>query len=40
MDKETEMIESILTIIVTLLIGAFIGAGVLIAIMWVSIDKD
>jgi hypothetical protein len=34
------MIESILTIIVTLLIGAFIGAGVLIAIMWVSIDKD
>jgi len=34
------MISSILTIIVTLLIGAFIGAGVLIAIMWVSIDKD
>ena len=34
------MIESILTIIVTLLIGAFIGAGVLVAIMWVSIDKD
>ena len=34
------MIESVLTIIVTLLIGAFIGAGVLIAIMWVSIDKD
>jgi len=34
------MIENILTIIVTLLIGAFIGAGVLIAIMWVSIDKD
>jgi hypothetical protein len=34
------MIESILTIIVTLLIGAFIGAGVLIAIMWASIDKD
>jgi len=34
------MISSILTIVVVLLIGAFIGAGVLIAIMWVSIDKD
>jgi hypothetical protein len=34
------MLTSILTIIVVLLIGAFIGAGVLVAILWVSVDKD
>jgi hypothetical protein len=34
------MISSILTIVVTLLIGAFVGAGVLVAILWVSVDKD
>jgi len=34
------MISSILTIIVVLLVGAFIGAGILIAILWVSADKD
>ena len=34
------MISSILTIIVVLLIGAFIGAGILMAILWVSVDKD
>jgi len=34
------MIESILTIIVLLLVGAFIGAGILVAVLWVSADKD
>jgi len=34
------MIESILTIIVVLLIGAFIGAGILVAVLWMSVDKD
>jgi len=34
------MIESILTIIVVLLIGAFIGAGILVAVLWISVDKD
>jgi len=34
------MISSILTIIVVLLIGAFIGAGILVAILWLSVDKD
>jgi hypothetical protein len=34
------MIESILTIISVLLIGAFIGAGILVAILWISVDKD
>jgi hypothetical protein len=34
------MLSSILTIIVTLVLGALIGAGVLVAILWVSIDKD
>ena len=35
-----DMLSSILTIIVTLVLGALIGAGVLVAILWVSIDKD
>jgi hypothetical protein len=34
------MLTSILTIIVVLLLGAFIGAGILIAVLWVSADKD
>jgi hypothetical protein len=34
------MIESILTIISVLLIGAFIGAGILVAVLWISVDKD
>lgn len=34
------MIESILTIITVLLIGAFAGAGILVAILWFSVDKD
>lgn len=32
------MLSSILTIIVVLLIGAFVGAGILIAILWVSAE--
>jgi hypothetical protein len=32
------MISSILTIIVVLLIGAFIGAGILVAILWLSVE--
>ena len=34
------MISDILTIIVVLLIGAFIGAGILVAVLWLSVDKD
>jgi hypothetical protein len=34
------MLSSILTIIVTLVLGALIGAGVLVAILWISVDKD
>jgi len=34
------MIDSILTIIVVLCIGALIGAGILVAVLWVSVDKD
>ena len=34
------MLSSILTIIVVLIIGALIGAGILIAVLWVSVDKD
>jgi hypothetical protein len=34
------MISSILTIIVLLLVGAFIGAGILIAVLWLSVEKD
>lgn len=35
-----DMLSSILTIIVTLVLGALIGAGVLVAILWISVDKD
>jgi hypothetical protein len=34
------MIDSILTIIVVLCIGALIGAGILVAVLLVSVDKD
>jgi hypothetical protein len=34
------MIESILTIIVLLLVGACIGVGVIIAVLWFSVEKD
>jgi hypothetical protein len=34
------MISSILTIIVVLCIGALVGAGVLVAVLWISVDKD
>jgi hypothetical protein len=38
--KEKHMIESILTIISLLLIGACVGVGVIIAILYFSMDKD
>ena len=34
------MMESILTIIVLLLVGACIGVGVIIAVLWFSMEKD
>jgi hypothetical protein len=34
------MMSSILTIIVLLLVGAFIGVGILVAVLWLSVDKD
>jgi len=34
------MISSILTIIVLLLVGAFVGVGILVAVLWMSVDKD
>ena len=34
------MMESILTIIVLLMIGACIGIGVIIAVLWYSVEKD
>ena len=38
--KESNMMESILTIIVLLMVGACIGVGVIIAVLWFSVDKD
>jgi hypothetical protein len=38
--KEFNMMESILTIIVLLLVGACIGVGVIIAVLWFSVEKD
>ncbi len=32
------MISSILTIIVLLLVGAFIGVGILVAVLWFSVE--
>ena len=34
------MLESILTIIALLLTGAVVGVGVIIAVLWFSVDKD
>jgi hypothetical protein len=34
------MLENILTIIAVLLIGAFVGAGIVIAILYNGLDKD
>jgi len=34
------MMSSILTIIVLLMVGACVGVGVLIAILWFSVDRD
>ena len=34
------MMESILTIISLLMIGACVGVGVIIAVLWFSMDKD
>jgi hypothetical protein len=34
------MLSSILTIFVVLILGALIGAGILVAVLWVSADKD
>jgi hypothetical protein len=34
------MIESILTLFALLLMGACIGVGVIIAVLWFSMDKD
>jgi len=38
--KEFNMMESILTIIVLLMVGACIGVGVIIAVLWFSVDRD
>jgi len=38
--KEFNMMESILTIIVLLMVGACIGVGVIIAVLWFSVEKD
>ena len=34
------MLESILTIIALLLSGAIVGVGVIIAVLWFSVEKD
>jgi hypothetical protein len=34
------MIESILTIIALLLSGAVVGVGVIVAVLWFSVEKD
>jgi hypothetical protein len=34
------MLESILTIIALLITGACVGIGVIIAVLWFSVDKD
>ena len=34
------MISSILTIIVLLMVGACIGIGVIIAVLWFNVEKD
>jgi hypothetical protein len=37
---EGRMLESILTIIALLLSGAVVGVGVIIAVLWFSVEKD
>jgi hypothetical protein len=37
---EGRMLESILTIIALLLTGAVVGVGVIIAVLWFSVEKD
>lgn len=37
---ENHMMSSILTIIVLLMVGACIGVGVIIAVLWFSVEKD
>jgi hypothetical protein len=34
------MLESILTIIALLLSGAVVGVGVIVAVLWFSVEKD
>jgi len=34
------MFESILTIIALLLSGAVVGVGIIVAVLWFSMDKD
>tara|TARA_R110000822_G_scaffold166682_1_gene307000 strand:- start:233 stop:337 length:105 start_codon:yes stop_codon:yes gene_type:complete len=34
------MIESILIIVALLLSGAVVGVGIIIAVLWFSVDKD
>lgn len=34
------MLESILTIVALLITGACVGIGVIIAVLWFSVDKD
>ena len=34
------MLESILTIIALLLSGAIVGGGVIVAVLWFSVEKD
>ena len=34
------MLESILIIVALLLTGAIVGLGVIIAVLWFSVDKD
>lgn len=34
------MLESILTIVALLLSGAVVGVGVIVAVLWFSVEKD
>jgi len=34
------MMQSILTIIVLLMVGVCIGVGIIIAVLWFSVEKD
>jgi len=37
---EGRMLESILTIIALLLTGAVVGVGIIVAVLWFSVEKD